>query len=132
MGVAIGGEQVTLTGTGFTNASAVSFGSTPATSFTVVSDTKIVAIAPAVALTDAYPSGLPYNLLDITVTTPNGTSLGTLYSQFTYVASPVITGVSPAAGPAAGGNTVTITGTGFRFSRALEVAGLVVRLDSGH
>jgi hypothetical protein len=124
MGVAIGGEQVTLTGTGFTNASAVSFGSTPATSFTVVSDTKIVAIAPAVALTDAYPSGLPYNLLDITVTTPNGTSLGTLYSQFTYVASPVITGVSPAAGPAAGGNTVTITGTGFRFSRALEVAGL--------
>ena len=124
MGVALGGEQVTLTGTGFTGASAVSFGSTPATSFTVVSDTEIVAIAPAVALTESYPSGLPYNQLDITVTTPDGTSLGTLYSQFTYIAPPVITGVSPAAGPTAGGNTVTITGTGFRFSRGLVVAGL--------
>jgi hypothetical protein len=124
MGVALGGEPVTLTGTGFTNASAVTFGSTPATSFTVVSDTEITAIAPAVALTSTYPSGLPYNLLDITVTTPNGTSLGTGYSQFTYIPSPVITGVSPAAGPTAGGNTVTITGTGFEFSRIHEVAGL--------
>jgi hypothetical protein len=123
-GVALGGEPVTLTGTGFTNASAVTFGSTPATSFTVVSDTKITAIAPAVALTSTYPTGLPYNQLDITVTTPNGTSLVTVSSQFTYIPPPVITAVSPAAGPTAGGNTVTITGTGFRFSLAREVTGL--------
>ena len=56
-GVNLGGEQVTITGTGFTGASAVAFGSTPATSFTVVSDTEITAIAPAVALTQTYPLG---------------------------------------------------------------------------
>jgi hypothetical protein len=124
MGVNLGGEQVTITGTGFTDASAVTFGSTPATSFTVVSDTEITAIAPAVALTETYPSGLPHNMLDVSVTTPNGTSVDATGAQFNYVQTPTITAVSPANGPTAGGNTVTITGTGFKFSRVLEVAGL--------
>jgi hypothetical protein len=81
MGVNLGGEQVTITGTGFTDASAVTFGSTPATSFTVVSDTEITAIAPAVALTQTYPSGLPHNMLDVTVTTPNGPSVDATGAQ---------------------------------------------------
>ena len=123
-GVNLGGEQVTITGTGFTGASAIAFGSTPATSFTVVSDTEITAIAPAVALTQTYPSGLPHNMLDVTVTTPNGTSVDALGGQFNYIQAPAITGVSPANGPTAGGNTVTITGTGFRFGFAREVVGL--------
>src|SRR5258708_38028182 len=34
--------------------------------------------------------------------------------KFTYVAPmPVVTGISPTSGPAVGGTTVTITGTGF-------------------
>ncbi|MGH3164549.1 MAG: IPT/TIG domain-containing protein [Trebonia sp.] len=118
-----GGNAVTITGTGFTDASAVTFGSIPATSCTVVSDTEITAIAPAVALTETYPSGLPYNMLDVTVTTPNG-SADVIGAQFNYVQTPAITGVSPQAGPTAGGNTVTITGTCFKFSRALDVVGL--------
>jgi hypothetical protein len=124
MGVNLGGEQVTITGTGFTDASAVTFGSTPATNFTVVSDTEITAIAPAVALTQTYPSGLPHNMLDVSVTTPNGTNIDATGAQFNYIQTPTITGVSPANGPTAGGNTVTITGTGFKFSRILEVVGL--------
>jgi hypothetical protein len=90
----------------------------------VVSDTKITAIAPAVALTQTYPSGLPHNLLDVTVTTPNGTTVDSTGAKFNYVQTPAITGVSPANGPTAGGNTVTITGTGFEFSPILEVVGL--------
>ena len=33
--------------------------------------------------------------------------------QFTYVAAPTVSGVSPSSGPTAGGTSVTITGTGF-------------------
>ncbi len=46
-GPSAGGTAVTLTGTGFTGTTAVSFGSQPANSFTVSSDTQIVATAPA-------------------------------------------------------------------------------------
>jgi hypothetical protein len=91
-GVNLGGEQVTLTGTGFTGASAVSFGTVPAASFTVNSDTSITATAPA------QSSGL----VDITVTTPEGTSVDSIFDQFTYTDPPIITGVSPAVGRTAG------------------------------
>jgi hypothetical protein len=101
---ALGGGPLTLTGTGFTGASAVTFGTVPATSFTVNSDTSITATAPAQSA----------GRLFVTVTTPNGTS----GAPFLYVAAPVITGVSPAAGQAAGGNTVIITGTGFRSGKS--------------
>ncbi len=47
VGSIAGGTTVTITGTNFTGASAVKFGSTPASSFTVESDSKINAIAPA-------------------------------------------------------------------------------------
>jgi hypothetical protein len=49
-GSTAGGELVTITGTGFTTvtgATGVKFGSTNATNYTVVSDSKIVATAPA-------------------------------------------------------------------------------------
>lgn len=54
----------------------------------------------------------------------NGTSADAVGAQFDYLQTPTITGVSPASGPTVGGNTVTITGTGFEFSRILEVRGL--------
>ena len=46
-GPTLGGNQVILTGTGFTGATQVYFGTTAATSFTVDSDTQITAVAPA-------------------------------------------------------------------------------------
>ncbi|MFF2325105.1 MULTISPECIES: IPT/TIG domain-containing protein [unclassified Streptomyces] len=94
------GTVVTLTGTGFTGATAVAFGGTPSASFTVVSATGITAVAPAGAGT-----------VQITVTTPDGTSNGI---NFTYtIPVPVITSLVPNQGSVAGGNTVTLTGTGF-------------------
>jgi len=45
-GSLVGGTPVTITGTGFTGATQVSFGPTPAAAFTVVDDTSITATAP--------------------------------------------------------------------------------------
>ena len=42
-----GGSQVVIDGSGFTGATSVSFGSTPATSFSVISDSEIKATAPS-------------------------------------------------------------------------------------
>lgn len=97
-----GGTDVTITGTNFTGATTVKFGSTASLSFTVVSDTEITAFAPGGTGT-----------VDVTVTTPSGTSAINPNDQFTYIPPPTITSISPNQGPTAGGTTVTITGTGF-------------------
>src|SRR5947209_6963156 len=98
-----GGAQIIIFGTLFTGATAVKFGSTAATSFNVSSDgTAIFAISPAGTGT-----------VDVTVTTPAGTSAASAVSKFTYPATPTVVGISPNSGPAAGGTSVTITGTNF-------------------
>ena len=47
--------------------------------------------------------------MDVTVTTPAGTSATSPADQFTYVAAPTVTGYQPAGGSEAGGTPVTIT-----------------------
>ena len=98
-GPAAGGTTVSIAGTGFTGASSVNFGISPASSFTVVSDALIMAVAP----------GSAAGAHDVSVTTIGGT--GVKAGAYTYVLPPIITGLSASMGPAAGGNTVTITGT---------------------
>jgi hypothetical protein len=74
-GPAAGGTVVTITGTGFTGATSVKFGSNPGTALTVVSDTEITVTSPAGAV-GAVP---------VTVTTPAGTSAaGPTAPTFTY------------------------------------------------
>ena len=128
-GPATGGTAVTITGTDFRSATGVSFAGVPATSFKVVNIVTIEAVAPPGV---AGPA-------DVQVTNVGGTSAPTKKDQFRY--APEIEGVSPANGPEAGGNTVTITGVGFvvghrhreiqvRQSR-LEI-GPVLELDDLH
>lgn len=64
-GPVAGGTTVKITGTDFNAASAVKFGTVPATGFTVESDTQITAIAPRSTAVGA---------VDVTVTTLAGTS----------------------------------------------------------
>jgi hypothetical protein len=51
--------------------------------------------------------------VDVTVTTPGGTSPITNADHFTYVPPPTVTEASPNTGTKLGGTTVTVTGTGF-------------------
>lgn len=109
-GPTAGGTSVVITGSNLTAASAVRFGGTAATSFTVNSSTQITATAPAGAV----------GAVDVTVTTAGGTSATHANDVFTYVAAPTVTGVSPTAGPVAGGSTVTITGTALTGATAVK------------
>jgi hypothetical protein len=105
-GPAAGGTSVTITGTNFKGATAVMFGSTPA-GFTVISESSITATSPAGTGT-----------VDVTVTTPGGTSATSPADQFTY--GPTVAKVEPNHGSPSGGTTVTITGTGFTGATAVK------------
>ena len=107
-GPATGGTSVTITGSGFTGASKVLFGTATST-FTVNSDTQITAVSPG-------GSGIVY----VTVTTPGGSTTTSNADQFTYLTAPApiptiptIASISPSSGPLAGGTTATITGSNF-------------------
>ncbi len=100
-----GGNTVTITGSYLTGTTSVKFGATAATSFTVVSASKITAKVPAHAA----------GLVDVHVMTPGGTSLAASADHYTYVAAPAVTKVSPTSGSHLGATTVTVTGTNFTF-----------------
>ena len=70
-----GGTKVTISGTGFTGATGVSFAGTAAQSFTVVNDTTITAVSPV-----AFEAGLA----QVDVTTPGGVVFG----YYSYVGTP--------------------------------------------
>jgi hypothetical protein len=106
-GAAAGGDSVTITGSGFAQASAVHFGTTAATSFVVKSGASISALAPA------GTSGT----VDVTVTAPGGTSATTSADLYRYK-PPTVTSVTPNSGPRVGGTSVTITGSGFALGSA--------------
>ena len=98
-----GGVTVTVTGTGFTGATGVKFGQVPALNLAVASDTQLTVTSPLAAVPGP---------VDVTVTTPAGTSPTSPVDEFTYqaaAAAPTVTGVNPKAGPAAGGTSVTVT-----------------------
>ena len=101
-GPAAGGTSVTITGTGFTGVSAVTFGDTPA-AFVVNGDTSITTVSPTTVA----------GTVDITVTSAGGPSSSSAVDQFTFVAAPSVSGLSPESGPVAGGTLVTISGLNF-------------------
>ena len=109
-GPTTGSTLVTVTGTGFTGATAVKFGATAGSSLIVVSNTKITVKSPAHAA----------GIVNVTVTTPGGTSTPVTGDKFTYVALPTVTTVSPNSGPTAGSTLVTVTGTGFTGATAVK------------
>lgn len=71
------GTQVTITGSGFTKVTAVDFGTTPATGYTVDRKTKTITVL--------SPSGS--GMGDVTVTTTKGTSIATPVDEYTYPGS---------------------------------------------
>ena len=96
------GTPVTISGSNFGSAmGSVSFGNTAAS----VSSWSNSSIGVTV------PSGLSLGSVSVTVTTSGGQ---TASANFTVTAAaPIVSGVSPSAGPLAGGTTVTISGSNF-------------------
>ncbi|WP_245560280.1 IPT/TIG domain-containing protein, partial [Nocardia asiatica] len=101
-----GGTTVVITGTDLTGATAVNFGATPATSFTIDSPTQITATAPAGTGT-----------VQITTITTGGTSNGV---AFTYIPAPALALAVPSTGPESGGTTVVLTGTSLAGATAVD------------
>ncbi|MGW8973044.1 IPT/TIG domain-containing protein [Streptomyces platensis] len=104
-GSTAGGTTVTITGTNLGGATAVKFGTKNAT---------ITGNTPT-SVTVTSPSGT--GTVPVTVTTPGGTSNPL---QFFYVGAPFKSTLSPVSGVTAGGNTVTITGTGLSTASAVN------------
>jgi hypothetical protein len=95
-----GGDGVQINGTHLDGASKVMFGTTEA-DVTLVSGSVIVADVPAHAA----------GVVDVTVTTPSGTSAVTSTDRYTYDAVPTVSSITPASGDQ--DTVVTINGTGF-------------------
>ena len=119
-GTTSGGTAVTITGTGFLTGATVSLGGTAATGVTVVNATSITANTPAHAA----------GAVAVMVTNADSQS-ATMNSAYTYVAppppppipAPTVTSISPTSGSTNGGNTVTITGTGFLSGATVKLGG---------
>ncbi|HUA75930.1 MAG TPA: IPT/TIG domain-containing protein [Solirubrobacteraceae bacterium] len=102
-GPTAGGTSVTITGTRFAGVKAVQFGTGNAVSYTVNSETSITAVA---------PTGVAGTTVDVTILAQSGRSAVSSKDRFKYE-KPTVTKVSSNIGSSAGGNRVTITGTGF-------------------
>lgn len=101
-GPASGGSAVTITGSGFVGVKSVRFGGVQASAVKVESESSLTAVAPP------HTTGT----VDVVVTTLGGTSPVSTKDQYTY-GLPTITSISPSGGPRAGGNSVSIWGSGF-------------------
>ncbi|MGW2400674.1 YVTN family beta-propeller repeat protein [Kitasatospora sp. NPDC001664] len=129
-GPAAGGTVVTVDGTGLSGASSVKFGSTEASSFSVATDNRLTAVAPAGTGT-----------VDVTVTTPGGSSATSAADRFTYTVvtdpgTPHSTALSAAPtlfSVGAGGLTVglTLSATLTDTTAHLPAAGQTVRFTVG-
>ena len=84
-----------------------------AATYTVSSSTQISATSPAA----------PAGTVDLTVTTPVGTSATSAADHFSYEAAPSVSAISPVAGPLSGGTTVTVTGTNLTGASGVNFGG---------
>jgi hypothetical protein len=108
------GTAVTITGTGFTNARAVTFGRVASKSFVVNGDTSITAVTPAIR------SGT----VAVRVTGPGGTSTVNPSDHFTFNLIPRVGAISPNHGTTDGGTRVTITGANLTLTTTVAFGGL--------
>ena len=144
-GSTMGGGTVTITGTGLAGATVVRFGGVAGTiradsgtQVTVISPPSTGTVTTAAITADSgrqiTAAGTGAGTVNITVTTPVGTSHLTAADHYTYTAPrPAVSGVSPDSGSTAGGTTETITGTGLAGATGVRFGAAVAAItaDSG-
>ncbi len=112
-GPTTGGNGVVIFGTNLGGATAVDFGSAAAPVLSVSTDgTQLATIAPPGSGT-----------VDVSVTTPAGTTPLGVADRYSYVVAPpapAVTSVTPASGPAAGGTAVVIAGSNLAGATAVS------------
>ena len=96
-----GGGGVEIVGSNFTGTTLVSFGATNTSNYEVVSDTEIMAEAPAHTAA----------LVDITVTAPSGTSSTSQADQYSYLPASTSPLLYSSANPSVPGQSVTLSAT---------------------
>ena len=118
-GPTAGGTAVQIFGVNFSGTTAVHFG-TASASIQSVSDTEVDVTSPAGSA----------GAVDVTVTTPKGTSTISGGDVFTYSDIPSITSVTPSAGPSAGGTPVVIAGTNLGSLTSVEFGTVSAQIAS--
>jgi hypothetical protein len=122
-GSTAGGTAVTITGTDLTGATEVKYGSTAVTCTGVVATCKVESPTEIKATTPAHVAGT----VDVRAVTPGGESaVNAPGDQFTFIAPPAVTAVTPAKGPTTGGNQVEITGLRLTAASKVEFGTTVV------
>jgi len=123
----LGGERVTVYGSGFTEDAVVLVGGRPALQVAHIDDNTLSAVT---------PEGLP-GKVDVHVSTGEG--VGRLQLGYEYVgetlpvSSAEIDAVTPEHGPVAGGTAISLSGSGFKSGAAVRVGALAatdVRVES--
>jgi hypothetical protein len=103
------GTVVTINGFNFNGTTSVKFGGIEASSFTILSPTKITAVV------GPGSSGL------IDVTSPSGIGSGYIFTYINPIPAPTITSFTPSTG--INGTLVTITGTNFTNAASVKFGG---------
>jgi IPT/TIG domain len=110
-----GGTQIEVVGTGFTPSATVRFGPSRSPLVDYVSPNLLdVTVPPGQGRVRVY------------VTTPGGATGANASDQLTYSTVPVVAGVTPSSGPAAGGTRVIIHGSGLMGADLVQVGSTIV------
>ena len=100
-GPTAGGTVVTISGANLSSVTGVYFGAAAAAGFSLNAENQIVATSPA---------GMA-GAVDVTVTTPQGSSIASPADQFRYVAAPIVTSFATSSGGPWGDTIMTIYGS---------------------
>ena len=117
-GPVTGGTTITVTGSGFTSATQVSIGGSLATNVKLSGCTNGI----CTGLTATTGSHVSAANQDLTITDTGHTA--TFNSAYSYVST--FSSMTPSQGPAIGGNTVTLNGTGFNSATTVTVDGVTL------
>ncbi len=110
-----GGTPVTITGRRFASGLTIDFGGIAATNVVMASDSQVSCSTPAHAA----------GKVNVTVTNPGGAA-ASFQEGFEYIDSsgPLVSGLDPATGSVAGGDDVTIYGSGFDSGATVTFDGI--------